>query len=80
MTLEYRKECGKDSVLQSLTAVDDGGGGVGSNPEGSPGAGIECRHLLRLECGAEIVRGRTQWRPKRAQGLQTEGPLRAATV
>ncbi|RRT75866.1 hypothetical protein B296_00005077, partial [Ensete ventricosum] len=80
MTLEYRKECGKDSVLQSLTAVDDDGGGDGSNLEGSPGAGIECRHLLRLECGAEIVRGRTQWRPKRAQGLQTEGPLRAATV
>lgn len=79
MTLEYRRECGKDSMLQSLTAVDDDDGD-GSTPEGSPGASIECRHLLRLECGAEIVRGRTEWRPKRAQGLQTKGPLQAATV
>lgn len=59
MTLEYRKECGRDSVLQSLTAVSDNGVGNLVNS-----ADIECQHLLRLEDGAEIVRGRTSWRPK----------------
>ncbi|CAL9168647.1 unnamed protein product [Musa hybrid cultivar] len=57
MTLEYRRECGRDSVLQSLTAVS-------TSPDGIQGDGIECQHLLRLECGAEIVRGRTEWKPK----------------
>lgn len=57
MTLEYRRECGRDSVLQSLTAVSDTGDTLIDS-------GIECKHLLRLECGAEIVRGRTEWRPK----------------
>ncbi|CAL1359395.1 unnamed protein product [Linum trigynum] len=64
MTLEYRRECGKDSVLQSLTAVS--GNGIGTM--GSAG-GIECRHLLRLEEGAEIVRGRTEWRPKNSNNF-----------
>ncbi|XP_058111828.1 palmitoyl-acyl carrier protein thioesterase, chloroplastic [Magnolia sinica] len=59
MTLEYRRECGRDSVLQSLTAVS------GDCTGGSPVAGVECNHLLRLDDGAEIVRGRTEWRPKR---------------
>ncbi|RZS11299.1 hypothetical protein BHM03_00042615 [Ensete ventricosum] len=57
MTLEYRRECGRDSVLQSLTAIS-------TSPDGIPSNGIECQHLLQLECGAEIVRGRTEWRPK----------------
>ncbi|KAH7657291.1 Acyl-ACP thioesterase protein [Dioscorea alata] len=57
MTLEYRRECGRDSVLQSLTAVSD-------TSDTLMDSGIECKHLLRLECGAEIVRGRTEWRPK----------------
>lgn len=74
MTLEYRRECGRDSVLQSLTAVSNHGS------DGSPEAGIECQHLLRLESGAEIMRGRTQWRPKRAQGLQNMGPLPAGNT
>lgn len=56
ITLEYRKECRKDNVLQSLTAVSEDG-----TKEGCP----ECVHLLRLDSGAEIVRGRTRWRPKR---------------
>ncbi|KAF3441951.1 hypothetical protein FNV43_RR15867 [Rhamnella rubrinervis] len=60
MTLEYRRECVRDSVLQSLTAVS--GAGI-SNLVNS---GIECQHLLRFEEGAEIVRGRTEWRPKKA--------------
>lgn len=70
ITLEYRKECEKDSVLQSLTAISDCGDAAVS--------GIECQHLLRLESGAEILRARTEWRPKGTQdngavdGLLTE--------
>ncbi|KAL4318734.1 hypothetical protein GQ457_18G011970 [Hibiscus cannabinus] len=64
MTLEYRRECGRDSVLQSLTAVSD------SDVENTRKFGeINCQHLLRLENGAEIVRGRTRWRPKDAKSL-----------
>ncbi|XP_039066217.1 palmitoyl-acyl carrier protein thioesterase, chloroplastic-like [Hibiscus syriacus] len=59
MTLEYRRECGRDSVLQSLTNVSESGVGNLANV-----GEVECQHLLRLEEGSEIVRGRTQWRPK----------------
>ncbi|XP_061336717.1 palmitoyl-acyl carrier protein thioesterase, chloroplastic-like [Gastrolobium bilobum] len=59
MTLEYRRECGRNSVLQSLTDVS--GADVGNLVNGGI---VECKHLLRLEDGAEIVRGRTGWRPK----------------
>ncbi|KAI4380681.1 hypothetical protein MLD38_006844 [Melastoma candidum] len=59
LTLEYRRECGRDSVLQSLTAVS---GNLNCTLNGS--GEVECRHLLRLETGAEIVKGRTEWRPK----------------
>ncbi|XP_051114065.1 palmitoyl-acyl carrier protein thioesterase, chloroplastic [Andrographis paniculata] len=55
MTLEYRRECMRDSVLQSLTSVGD---------MATPAGFVECQHLLRLESGGEIVKGRTQWRPK----------------
>ncbi|KAF5789009.1 putative oleoyl-[acyl-carrier-protein] hydrolase [Helianthus annuus] len=58
ITLEYRRECMKDSVLQSLTALLGGEGAVDSG-------GVDCQHLLRLEGGGgEIVKGRTKWRPK----------------
>ncbi|CAN8311757.1 unnamed protein product [Cochlearia groenlandica] len=56
MTLEYRRECGRDSVLQSLTAVS----GCDIGNLGTAGE-VECQHLLRLEDGAEVVRGRTEW-------------------
>ncbi|KAK7388762.1 hypothetical protein VNO78_23589 [Psophocarpus tetragonolobus] len=59
MTLEYRRECGRDSVLDSLTAVS--GADIGNLAHSGH---VECKHLLRLENGAEIVRGRTEWRPK----------------
>ncbi|GMQ06710.1 hypothetical protein CsSME_00051184 [Camellia sinensis var. sinensis] len=72
MTLEYRRECRRDSVLQSLTTVS--GGGVGSLVD--PGY-VECQHLLRLEGGAEIVKGRTEWRPKYANCVGTLGSLPA---
>ncbi|XP_027329517.1 palmitoyl-acyl carrier protein thioesterase, chloroplastic-like [Abrus precatorius] len=59
MTLEYRRECGRNSVLESLTDVS--GVDVGNLADGGF---VECKHLLRLEDGSEIVRGRTEWRPK----------------
>ncbi|CAN6456293.1 unnamed protein product [Victoria cruziana] len=57
MTLEYRRECVRSSVVQSLTSLSD--------TEEAPSSDLECTHLLRLEDGPELVRGRTQWRPKR---------------
>ncbi|CAK7334866.1 unnamed protein product [Dovyalis caffra] len=59
ITLEYRRECGRDSMLQSLTAVS----GTGFGNLGTPGE-VECQHLLRLEDGAEIVRGGVSGGPK----------------
>ncbi|GAV92051.1 Acyl-ACP_TE domain-containing protein/Acyl-thio_N domain-containing protein [Cephalotus follicularis] len=75
MTLEYRRECGRDSVLQSLTAVS--GAGIGNL--GNSGR-AECQHLLRLEDGAEIVRGRTEWRPKYANNFGTLGQIPAESA
>lgn len=69
MTLEYRRECGKDSELQSLTAVKTNCDDDNSSPE----TGIECQHLLQLETGAEILRGRTEWRPKPVRDFWTLG-------
>ncbi|KAF5459093.1 hypothetical protein F2P56_023079 [Juglans regia] len=75
MTLEYRRECGKDNVLQSLTAVSGSGiGNLGTL------ADMECQHLLRLENGAEIVRGRTSWRPKHASNFETFGSIPAESI
>ncbi|KAI9117165.1 hypothetical protein K1719_011331 [Acacia pycnantha] len=64
MTLEYRRECNRDSVLQSLTAVSSAD--VGNLAQSG---GVECKHLLRFEDGAEIVKGKTQWRPKHPHNL-----------
>lgn len=75
MTLEYRRECGKDSVLQSLTAVS--GASIGNL--GNPGE-VECQHLLRLDDGAEIVRGRTGWRPKLANNFGNLGQTPAESA
>ncbi|XP_043694363.1 palmitoyl-acyl carrier protein thioesterase, chloroplastic-like [Telopea speciosissima] len=60
VNVEYRRECGMDDALQSLTSVcsqeaSAGGGGAGHH---------ECLHLLRSENGAVVARGRTKWRPK----------------
>ncbi|XP_030489575.2 palmitoyl-acyl carrier protein thioesterase, chloroplastic [Cannabis sativa] len=75
LTLEYRRECGRDSVLRSLTTVSDAGVG----DLGTPG-GVECQHLLQLENGGEIVRGRTEWRPKFANNLGSVGELPAEST
>lgn len=72
MTLEYRRECMRDSVLQSLTKVL--GNGIGNLADSGH---IECQHLLRLEGGAEILKGRTLWRPKHANRIDGLGQLPA---
>eukprot|EP00253_Pinus_taeda_P024445 PITA_24445 len=71
MTLEYRRECEQFHVLQSLTSLEKNGGDS-IDPNCSPSyscasvrSSNACKHLLRLqENGAEIVRGRTEWKAK----------------
>ncbi|CAA3024279.1 palmitoyl-acyl carrier protein thioesterase, chloroplastic-like isoform X1 [Olea europaea var. sylvestris] len=75
MTLEYRRECMRDSVLQSLTSVVSNGlGDLASSGK------VECQHLLRLEAGAEIVKGRTEWRPKYGNRMESWGELPAGNA
>lgn len=74
MTLEYRRECGRDSVLQSLTAVS------GTGADNLECGNVECQHLLRLEGGAEIVKGRTEWRPKHAHSIGAVGQIPAESA
>lgn len=75
VTLEYRRECGRDSVLQSLTAVSDKDIGNLVNL-----GCVECQHLLRLEEGAEVLRARTEWRPKDAHNFGNVGPIPAEST
>lgn len=63
MTMEYRRECGRDSVVQSLTTVYSDCADSASQDSAS----IHCEHLLSLESGANIVKARTAWRPKQTQ-------------
>lgn len=73
ITLEYRRECMKDSVLQSLTSLlgGDSGGLLAADP-----INVDCQHLLRLEGGGgEIVKGRTKWRPKYANRFRSVNQL-----
>lgn len=71
MTLEYRKECTRDSVLDSLTCV------LGNPNDLASSGQVECQHSLRLKDGAEIMKGRTEWRPKRAHGNESFGQFPA---
>ncbi|GJX00791.1 ribonuclease H-like domain-containing protein [Tanacetum coccineum] len=65
MTLEYRRECKKDSVLQSNTYVltnDENGEMAHDNH-------VYFQHVLRLDdgdrgSGSEIMKGKTMWRSK----------------
>lgn len=66
ITLYYRKECARDSVLQSLTAVCRDETSSTVNTEGE----VKFNHVLRLESGAEIARGRTSWRFKPTNNLR----------
>ncbi|KAL2488205.1 Oleoyl-acyl carrier protein thioesterase 2 [Forsythia ovata] len=75
ITLDYRRECQQDDVVDSLTSpefVDD----AILELEGTNGSATaakdenECLqflHLLRLSDGPEINRGRTEWRKKPAK-------------
>lgn len=71
MTLEYRRECEQSDVLQALTSLEKNGG-ESIDPNSAPSYSCTyehslnvCNHLLRLqENGGEIVRGRTEWKPK----------------
>uniref|UniRef100_A0A699K774 Acyl-[acyl-carrier-protein] hydrolase n=1 Tax=Tanacetum cinerariifolium TaxID=118510 RepID=A0A699K774_TANCI len=59
MTLEYRRECRKDNVLQSQTFVLSN-----NNGEKADLNHVDCQHLLQLEgeCKGKIMKGRTHWR------------------
>uniref|UniRef100_A0A4P8L9R7 Acyl-[acyl-carrier-protein] hydrolase n=1 Tax=Camellia fraterna TaxID=542725 RepID=A0A4P8L9R7_9ERIC len=74
LTLEYRRECGRDSVLRSLTNVSGGGGGLVDSGY------VECEHMHRLEDGPEILKARTEWRPKYANILGSLGQLTELSV
>ncbi|KAK3028087.1 hypothetical protein RJ639_039378 [Escallonia herrerae] len=75
MTLEYRKECNRDSVLQSLTTVLENG-----IDRLADSGFVECQHLLRFEDGGEIVKGRTMWRPKFTKRIGGVGQLPAEST
>lgn len=62
-------------MLQSLTAVSGSGVDYLENT-----AEVECQHLLRLESGAEIVRGQTGWRPKPASSPEMAGEVSAESA
>ncbi|GAB4841428.1 hypothetical protein Ancab_022150 [Ancistrocladus abbreviatus] len=75
ITLDYRRECQHDDVVDSLTSAEsvDGADGLPAleGMNGSPAAlkaeqdSCQFLHLLRLsEDGSEINRGRTEWRRK----------------
>lgn len=75
ITLDYRRECQHDDVVDSLTSVEplEGGEEI-SELRGTNGSAVtaehkqDCRqflHVLRLSGdGPEINRGRTEWRKK----------------
>ncbi|KAF3435950.1 hypothetical protein FNV43_RR23042 [Rhamnella rubrinervis] len=76
ITLDYRRECQHDDVVDSLTSVEVGEDGERiSKLQGTNGSPTtteykqDCRqflHLLRLSGdGLEINRGRTEWRKKK---------------
>lgn len=75
LTVEYRRECLRDSVVQSLTSVLSNDVGNLAN-----GGFVECQHLLRLENGGEILKGRTEWRPKYAKRIGSIDELPAEST
>ncbi|XP_072984171.1 palmitoyl-acyl carrier protein thioesterase, chloroplastic-like [Typha latifolia] len=74
MTLDYRRECRRDSVLQSLTTVSS------DSAVGLLESAIHCEHLLRLEAGPDIVKARTVWRPKCVEGEGNMGAIKAGSA
>ncbi|RZC51607.1 hypothetical protein C5167_020032 [Papaver somniferum] len=53
LALEFKRECGVGDELKSLTRVVETSGYT------------ECQHMLQLENGKEVMRGRTKWRPSK---------------
>ncbi|XP_076919504.1 palmitoyl-acyl carrier protein thioesterase, chloroplastic-like [Bidens hawaiensis] len=69
MTLEYFRECRKDSVLQSCTYVTGTNNGKLVDYDH-----VDCEHVLRLEVGGgEIMKGWTSWRSKHGKRLGCDG-------
>eukprot|EP01018_Ginkgo_biloba_P028918 Gb_22116 [translate_table: standard] len=72
VTLEYRRECGKTDVLQSLTSCIEGDdvSEINHSRKSTTNTSselpvLQCMHLLRMQSdGAEILRAKTDWRPK----------------
>ncbi|MCL7048828.1 hypothetical protein MKW94_016115 [Papaver nudicaule] len=53
LALEFRTECGVGDELKSFIRVVEAG------EDGY----TECQHMLQLDNGKEVTRGRTKWRP-----------------
>ncbi|KAI3803273.1 hypothetical protein L1987_31423 [Smallanthus sonchifolius] len=71
MTLEYRRECTKENVLQSHTYVMGIDNGMLADYDQ-----VDYEHVLELENGdGEIMKGWTTWRPKHGNklGLESNG-------
>lgn len=74
ITLDYRRECQQDDIVDSLTSVEEVENGGKAVPELNGTNGYissdkedtrQFLHLLRLSSdGLEINRGRTEWRKK----------------
>ncbi|GJM98064.1 hypothetical protein PR202_ga15039 [Eleusine coracana subsp. coracana] len=65
IVLDYKRECGRDSVLQSHTTVH-------TDCTSESGETIlNCEHLLSLVSGPTMVKARTMWRPKRTNTQET---------
>ncbi|RLN08858.1 hypothetical protein C2845_PM11G01100 [Panicum miliaceum] len=71
IVLDYKRECGRDSVLQSHTTV------FTDCVDGSGETTLQCEHLLCLESGHTIVKARTMWRPKKTNAMGTLAPVSA---
>lgn len=79
ITLDYRRECQHDDLVDSLTSVEpmedaeavselQGSNGFAAATKGKGGDMRQFLHLLRLSGdGLEINRGRTEWRKKPAR-------------
>ncbi|KAL3828917.1 hypothetical protein ACJIZ3_017719 [Penstemon smallii] len=76
ITLDYRRECQQDDVVDSLTSPERDGSfsELNGTTNGSPvsekdeNSRLQFLHLLRLsKVGLEINRGRTEWRKKPAK-------------
>ncbi|CAL1412092.1 unnamed protein product [Linum trigynum] len=66
ITLDYRRECQQDDVVDSLTSVEPVDGKTNGSALSPAEGSLNFLHLLRLagEQGLEINRGRTEWRKK----------------